>query len=181
MSIEEIWRDYQSALTRFLHSRVSSPDDVDDLLQEILLKSYKNLKTLKSEGSIKSWVFQIANNVIIDYYRRKAKNKDLKAEDLWYEEDSSDIKNELSRCVRPFINALPEDSAKLLNAIDIDNVKQKDYAEANNMSYSTLKSRVQASRRKLRGLFEDCCHLTLDKDGNIIDYEQKNPGCDQCV
>lgn len=180
MSIEEIWRDYQSALTRFLHSRVSSADDVEDLLQDILIKSYKNLQNLKSEGSVKSWVFQIANNAIIDYYRRKAKSQDLKVEDLWYEEENSSIKEELSCCVRPFINALPEDNAKLLHAIDIENVKQKDYAEANNISYSTLKSRVQVSRQKLRGLFEDCCHLTLDKNGSIIDYQQKDSSCSKC-
>ena len=180
MSIETIWRDYRSALTRFLQSRVSNSDDVDDLLQEILLRSHKNLHTLKSEESIKSWVFQIANNVIVDHYRRKSKGQDLTAEDLWYDENTPTIKEDLSRCILPFINALPEDSARLLSAIDLDNMKQKDYAEANNISYSTLKSRVQKSRQQLRALFEDCCHISVDRHGNIIEYQEKGSNCREC-
>lgn len=180
MSIETIWNEYRSALTRFLTSRVSNPADVDDLLQDILIKSYKNLHTIKSADSIKAWLFQLANNTIIDYYRKTSKGKDLQAEDLWYEEDLPNIKAELSTCILPFINALPEEQSELLKAIDIDNIKQKDYAEANNISYSTLKSRVQKSRQQLRKLYEDCCHLTLDAQGNIIDYQRKNPDCDGC-
>ncbi|MBB6520620.1 RNA polymerase sigma factor SigZ [Pseudoteredinibacter isoporae] len=180
MSIEAIWDEYRSALTRFLTSRVSNPADVEDLLQDILIKSYKNLHTVKSSDSIKAWLFQLANNTIIDHYRKKAKGKDLQAEDLWYEEDLPNIKAELSMCILPFINALPEDQSKLLKAIDIDNVKQKDFAETNNIPYSTLKSRVQKSRQALRKLYEDCCHLTLDQHGNIIDYQRKNPDCDGC-
>jgi len=180
MTIEAIWHEYRAALNRFLHSRVSNTSDVEDLLQEILLKSYKNLHNIKSQDSIKSWVFQIANNVIIDHYRNKGKVKDLDAKDLWYEEESVDVKQELSECITPFINALPVDSAQLLTAIDLNNVKQKDYAATNGLSYSTLKSRVQKGRSQLRGLFEDCCHLSLDKHGNIIEYQPKGDSCGKC-
>ena len=48
LSLEQVWAKYQQALKAFLHSKVSQPDDVDDLLQEILLKTYQNLETVKS-------------------------------------------------------------------------------------------------------------------------------------
>jgi len=182
MTIETIWQEYRTALKHFLQSRVSNTADVEDLLQEILIKSHNNLNSLQSASSLKSWVFQIANHVIIDYYRKKAKGQELQVEDLWYEEDATDIKQDLSQCITPFINALPEDTASLLIDIDLNNVKQKDYAKANDISYSTLKSRVQKGRKQLRDLFEDCCHLSFDKQGNIIDYQQKSQGkgCGGC-
>jgi len=62
----------------------------------------------------------------------------------------------------------------------LNNVKQKDYAAANGLSYSTLKSRVQKGRSQLRDLFEDCCHLSLDKHGNIIEYQPKGDSCGKC-
>lgn len=43
MNAEAIWQEYQMSLKAFLHKNVANPDDVDDLLQDILLKSYQNL------------------------------------------------------------------------------------------------------------------------------------------
>lgn len=180
MSIEKIWEEYQAALKAFLHARISSPDDVDDLLQDILLKTYQNFHTVKSQSSIKSWLFQVANHVIIDFYRDKSKSANPNPEDLWFDENNTDIKQDLSRCIAPFINALPEDAAELLTAIDIQGQSQKEYAEVLGISYSTLKSRVQKGRGQLRQLFEDCCHLTLDKHGNVIGFDPKSRDCKNC-
>lgn len=180
MTIENIWDEYSTALKRFLQSRVSNPADVDDLLQDILLKSHLNLHSLASMNSVKSWVFQIANNVIIDHYRKKGRANDLDVDDLWYEDDAPNIKRELSTCIAPFIKALPDESAHILEEIELNNMTQKDYAAANNINYSTLKTRVQKARKQLRELVEDCCHLTLDKNGNIIEFQQKGKSCRGC-
>lgn len=180
MTIEQVWNGYGDAIKRFLHSKVSNPDDVEDLLQEILIKTFNNLSTVQLEHSVKAWLFQIANNVIIDFYRDKAKGKDLNAEDLWYEHRRDSIKQELSKCIEPFISALPDKHAVLLTAIDIQGESQKEYARKHGIAYSTLKSRVQKSRGQLRKLFEDCCELTLDKRGRIIDCYQKSGSCNRC-
>ena len=41
MNIEEVWLEYQHALTRFLKKKVANSADVEDLMQEILLKPIK--------------------------------------------------------------------------------------------------------------------------------------------
>lgn len=180
MTIEAIWQEYKNQLSRFLHSRVANPADVEDLLQDILIKSHNNLHKLNDNKSVKAWLFNIANNTIIDFYRSKARRHELNAEDLWYEEAEADIKQELAQCVRPFIQALPASDAQLLTAIEIDKIPQKDYAEQHGLRYSTLKSRVQKSRKLLRALYDNCCHMSLDKDGNIVDYQHKSHTCRQC-
>lgn len=180
MNIETVWSEYRASLKSFLHTRVSNTADVDDLLQEILIKTHKNLHSVKSEGSLKSWLFQIANHAIIDFYRKKGKPHELSADDLWYEEDVPEAEQSLARCITPFINALPDESARLLTAIDLNGESQKAYADALGISYSTLKSRVQKSRRLLRGLFNDCCELSLDRNGNIVDFDAKSGRCKKC-
>ena len=180
MNFEEIWSEYRASLKSFLHSKVSSPDEVDDLLQEILIKVYQNLSTVKSESSIQSWLFQIANYTIIDFYRQRAKLNKLASEELWYSETNDEIKQSLSQCVIPFINALSLENAELLTAIDLKGQSQISYAKEHNISYSTLKSRVQKARKELRKLFEDCCHFTFDRSGNIADFEQKSRNCPNC-
>lgn len=172
MNLESIWSEYRTGLKAFLHSKISNEADVEDLLQDILFKTHEKSHQLRAEDSIKSWLYQIANNTITDFYRRNAREQ-LIAGDLWYKEPESDVKEELSVCVHPFVNALSPESAELLIAIDLQGVPQKEYAESLGISYSTLKSRVQKARKELRGLFDECCHMTMDAQGNLMEYEQR--------
>ena len=180
MNLESIWQEYSTSLRGFLYSRVSNDADVEDLLQEVLIKTHQNLDTVKSSEKIKPWLFQITNNTINDFYRKKGRSKDISAADLWYADDDVVVEQALAQCVEPFIRALPKKSADLLLAIDIEGQSQKDYAEKAGISYSTIKSQVQRGRAKLRTLFDDCCSLTLDKHGNVVEFQAKSGGCDSC-
>ncbi|MCJ8272648.1 MAG: RNA polymerase sigma factor SigZ, partial [Psychrosphaera sp.] len=76
MNLETLWLAYQSNLKAFLHKNVSNPNDVEDLLQEILIKTHQNLGQLKDSKKVKSWLFQIANHTIIDFYRKRGNAQD---------------------------------------------------------------------------------------------------------
>lgn len=178
MNIEIIWQQYRSKLHAFLNSKVSNSADVEDLLQEILLKSHTKLATLKDQDKLKPWLYQLANHTVIDFYRKRGRS--VNDEDLWYFDGEEDQQHPLSGCILPFIQALPEDSAQLLLAIDIEGHSQKEYAERHNMTYSTLKSRVQRARGQLRGLFDNCCQFELDRNGNVAGYKRKENQCGKC-
>ncbi len=180
MNIEKIWSAYRNSLKAFLHSKIANAADVDDLLQEIMIKTYNNLAHLQKSESIKPWIFQIANRTIIDFYRKKESPNTLSSEELWYASGDYDVKGELSRCIEPFLQALPEEAADLLRSIDLEGVSQKNYALQEGISYSTLKSRVQKARTELKALFENCCHYHLDTQGNLIDFDRKNNHCKKC-
>lgn len=183
LSLESVWGEYQSALKSFLHSKVSNPDDVDDLQQEILIKTHQNLATVKDADSVKSWLFQLANRTIIDFYRKRARyqrDSEIQAEDLWFEQQEDLIEQEMAKCIQPFVNALPQEQAILLSEVDLKGASQKQLADKVGLSYSTLKSRVQKGRVELRKLFEECCTLQLDKNGSVIDCEVKSDGCVKC-
>lgn len=180
MKLEDIWSAYRRQLEAFLHSKVSNAADVEDLLQEILIKTHTGLDSLQKGESIQAWLFQIANRTTIDFYRKKARLKQLDPEELWYQEKQQDIKTELIPCIEPFLTALPDDMASLLRAIDLEGKSQKAYAQERGINYTTLKSKVQKGRATLRGLFEGCCHYSLDPQGNLIDFEQKSASCKKC-
>ena len=186
LNLEQVWAEYQQTLKAFLHSKVSNTADVEDLLQEILIKTFQNLHKVQDASSVKSWLFQLANNTIIDFYRKHARQQrdsKIDADDLWFADldHNEEFKQKLSLCIEPFIQALPEQSDSLLLAVDIKGQSQKALAEEQNVSYSTIKSRVQKSRGDLNNLFEQCCNLSLDKQGNVIDCELKpESGCSNC-
>ena len=176
---EKVWSEYRAAIKAFLQRKISDPDEVDDLLQEILIKVHKNLSSLESVTKTKAWLFQIANNTIIDFYRKRDRGIALSADDLWYSEENDQAQQKLAQCVTPFIKALPKESADLLTEIELHGRSQKEVADKFGINYSTLKSRVQKGRKQLRSLFEGCCDLSIDKNGAIIDFDPKYK-CKKC-
>ncbi|EBA15263.1 RNA polymerase sigma-70 factor [Roseobacter sp. SK209-2-6] len=180
MTTEEIWQQYRGRLQGFMRSKLSNPADVEDLLQEVLLKTVTSRDSLKDPAKLQAWLFEIARNSIIDFYRRRGRGQGLASEDLWYQAEEPEVLAGLEACVEPFLAALPEETAAMLRAIDLEGQPQKAYAAEHGLSYSTLKSRVQAGRLALRAVFENCCHLPLDSRGNIRDFRQKSKNCSDC-
>ena len=179
-TLEEVWNEYRSALRAFLLKRVADPDDVDDLLQEVLIRTHKGLPSLRDPKNLRSWLFRIARNVTTDFYRRRGGETKIHPDDLWYGEDAPETLTELENCVQPFLNRLSENDADMLRAINLGDVSQKDYAASHGISYSTLKSRVQAARRDLRRTFDACCSMELDAQGRLVDYRPKSGRCENC-
>ena len=172
MTTEQIWSQYKHSLNAFLLSRVSNPVDAEELSQEILLKTHLNIHQLKDPSRVKAWLFQIANHTLIDFYRKHANNTQTELEDIPQEQEIT-IREDLIRCIEPFLQAMPEDEADLIRKIDLEGHNQKLEAEKLGISYSTFKSRVQKSRASLKVQFDRCCDFDIDKNGNLIDYHQK--------
>ena len=170
--LETVWTEYRGALKGFLQKRVSDPDDVDDLLQDILIKTHLNLGKLRETKSLKAWLFSVARNAVTDHYRATGKTQPA-ADDLWYHKEDPDTLSDFTCCLKPFIESLPPENADLLTQVDLNGQSQKDYAKRVGIPYSTFKSRVQKSRDMLRHRFEDCCRFTLDGRGNIMDCDAK--------
>lgn len=183
MDIQKVWTEYGSQLRNFLVSKVSTPEDAEDLLQEILIKTHTNLKNLKDPEKFKSWLYQIARNTIIDYYRKQRSNvteqkiSELETLSVQNSDSINPVFSELSQCVRPFLKQLPDKYREAIEATDLDGISQKDFAEELALAHSTIKSRVQRGRAMLSDLFHECCNYQLDARGNIMDYKDRDDCC----
>ncbi len=62
---------YQAKLRRYItRLGVKNPDDQEDVLQEIFIKVYRNLNSFDPSLSFSSWVYRIAHNEAVSWYRR---------------------------------------------------------------------------------------------------------------
>ena len=68
-STEVIWEECSLHLRRFILGRVHLEQDAEDVLQDVFVKIHNNLHSLKDEDKLEAWIFQIARNAIVDYYR----------------------------------------------------------------------------------------------------------------
>ncbi|WIO73529.1 RNA polymerase sigma factor [Porticoccaceae bacterium LTM1] len=96
-ALDEVMRDHGPALKRFLQARLALEADREDLVQEVFLKlmTVKDLteKLSKSTGNTRSYLFAIANTLIIDMHRKSAVRKseahDSYSDDILPSEDGS--------------------------------------------------------------------------------------------
>lgn len=183
MELKQLWPQYEDRLRQFLQTRVKNSADVDDLLQEILIKTYQHLDTVQEPEKFLSWLFQIARNTLIDYYRKsrvETFRQDIVKEAMLTDEQPEQyeqIRQELTNCIRPLLEQLPEKYREAIEIVDLQNTSQKELANKLGLSHSAVKSRVQRGRRMLQNKFHECCYYNLDVRGNLIDYQVKPNGC----
>lgn len=169
MNTEIIWKKFADDLRKFIFSRVKDADVAEDILQDVFVKIHLNLTKLKSESKLSSWLFQITRNSIIDYFRQ-AKTTDLKS-DVSEEIDTPEDYLEFDRCLKRFVNELPDKYREALVKTEFGSLSQKEFAAELGISYSGAKSRVQRAKEELKELFIQCCGTNKKGKSGVTEFK----------
>jgi RNA polymerase sigma-70 factor (ECF subfamily) len=183
--LKTVWQEFHQRLRGFILKRVHNPADVDDILQEVFVRIYQRLTTIRDTDRLQSWIFQIARNAIIDYYRKAARQPKFTSEDALNTlamDDAQEVFNqEMASCLRPLLEHLPVPYREAVQLAELEGMTQSAIAQELGISVSGMKSRVQRGRQKLKELLQTCCQIELDAVGNVIEYEIKDmPMCRSC-
>ncbi len=186
METEALWRDLRTRLLSFLRRRVATPEDAEDLLQEVFTRIHENAPTLAEVESVTGWVYRTAGNAVTDYYRRRAAfaraTEALAASPSTVpDDDYAAAEEELAQCLRPLIATLPSTYGQALELTELEGRTQGEAAETLGLSLSGMKSRVQRGRTKLKEVLLDCCHVEIDRRGGVVGYEPRDRAQCRCT
>ena len=68
----ELVTRYEAKLLRYVRRLgIQNSEDQEDVLQEIFIKVYKNLNGFDTTFSFSSWIYRIAHNEAISFYRKR--------------------------------------------------------------------------------------------------------------
>ena len=68
------YEEYKEAIGRYIYYRVSNREIAEDILQETFLKTWNYMAVEEKEvRDIKNFLYMVASNLVIDYYRQKDK------------------------------------------------------------------------------------------------------------
>jgi RNA polymerase sigma-70 factor, ECF subfamily len=184
-----LWVELHQSLRGFVARRISNQIDVDDLVQEIFLRIHSRIHTLDDAERVQAWVYQIARNVIVDYYRGNSQRREQLVDttllDLEQEPETSEetLGAELAQCVTPLLNQLSASYRTALELTELGGLTQQEAARQLGLSHSGMKSRVQRGRQQLRQRLLECCEVELDRRGGVIEYAAHETTCgcgDRC-
>src|SRR6187551_1281435 len=173
------WKELERHLRPYLARRVASPADIDDLLQDIFVRMQQGLATLRDEERFGGWVYRIAHSAIIDKVRQRARmplldpRDDVEA-DAPPDTGGEQLQSDLGECVALFVSRLPSPYREAVTLTELEGLTQKAAADMLGVSLSGLKSRVQRGRDKIRHLFEECCQISVDCRGRVIECEPRD-------
>jgi RNA polymerase sigma-70 factor (ECF subfamily) len=84
-----IYDHFADKIYRFIYFRVGHKEVAEDVLSDTFVKSWQKINQVNSPEALSAWLYQIAKNNIIDYYRLKKETVDLAdVEDLLEDEAS---------------------------------------------------------------------------------------------
>lgn len=179
-SIEQAWALYRKQLLAFIIHRVSNQQDAEDILSQVFEKLILAFEKDEPPQQLSAWLYQVSRNAIIDHYR-KSKPMDELPDDLLGEQNDSTAIQELSQCLLPLIKTVPEPYQTAVMLADIEELNHRMIADQLGISLSAAKSRVRRGREKLHQALLQCCSFSSDKDGRLLDFEQKTIGsCGNC-
>ncbi|WBX73211.1 sigma-70 family RNA polymerase sigma factor [Tenacibaculum pacificus] len=178
MTTNQVWKKYADDVKYFILSKVKSTTATDDILQDTFIKIHTKLHTLKDITKLKSWIFTIARNAIMDYF--KSTNKTFELANF---ETETIIKEEIHTeqdCLRGILKNLPKTYRDPLFLSDIKGLKQQEVADTLKQSLSTTKSQIQRARKLIAKGFMDCCGFVLNEDGKLVGEIQDKGDCKVC-
>ena len=105
----QIYDHFFKKIYTFIYFRVGHKEVAEDLTEDVFLKAFGKISGVSKDGSLEAWLYQIARNRVIDYYREKKFTVALEEVEntLEYETNVIDIVN-LQRQQMIFLKLLKE-------------------------------------------------------------------------
>ena len=182
ITFNEIWLQFSHPIKDFIRNQTHDADVTDDILQEVFIKIHQNLHLLKDEERVAGWVFQIARNTVLNYFRSQKKhleNQEFHQQEM--EVESHFKENNLNEVVGIWLEEFKKDLdpkyQEALQLVDIEGITQVELAHRLGISVSGAKSRVQRGREQLKQKLIDCCPVKTDQYGNILEIQNRNGEC----
>ena len=151
---------YVERVYRHIYYRVSVPTDVEDLTQEVFIRAWRSIGRYKpGKSPFLAWLYTIARNLIIDYYRTKGREHTAPMEEIdrstgGQSDPQIDSMLDLD-AVRRLLAKLPGDQQQVLLLRFAEGRDYEEVAAYLNKSQGAVRGIQLRALRRLRRLLEE--------------------------
>ncbi len=155
-------------LRSFISQKINNPNDMEDIVQEILISLHKAGHTYDANRPFEVWIYTIARYRLNDHLRSYYKNAALK-EKIQDEHEhftgNTDVTPdmEMDESINELIAALPEKQRIIITMMKVEGYTAKETAEKVKMTETAVKVAAHRVYKKLAKQIKQKDHLT---DGN---------------
>ena len=144
---------------------VHNQDDALELAQETFVRAFENLKNFESRSSFSTWLYRIAANLSIDFWRREGRYNVLRGEDAENElrrlpssqGDSykAASRTELGGRLKEALEQLTPEHRAVVLLREVEGLSYDEISDVLQCPRGTVMSRLHYARNKLRSILKD--------------------------
>ncbi|MFB0565524.1 MAG: RNA polymerase sigma factor [Candidatus Aminicenantaceae bacterium] len=168
-AFEMIIRKYENPMLNYIGRMVGERELALELTQEVFIRSYTSLNSYQPQYKFRSWLFKIASNLVIDYWRKKKvatfslnhRNvRENQKQSIQVADDEPSIiqKFELSQLrerIDQILEKIPASYRELFVWRHINELSYEEIAEIKELPVGTIKNRVFQTKEIIRQLLEE--------------------------
>jgi RNA polymerase sigma-70 factor (ECF subfamily) len=167
-SMDDLISRHKNRVYTYIYLLVKNQSLAEDLFQDTFIKIINCIRQGKYQdnGKFLAWVFRIAHNLIIDYFRKEKQSSLLYNED--YEMDIFNskklsesnyedelVQDQIQRNIKSLVGQLPDDQQEIVTLRHYKNLSFKEIAEHTGVSINTALGRMRYALINLRKMIED--------------------------
>ena len=154
-----IFNRYGRPIISFIYDMVGSRDLAEDLTQETFVRAYKNLRALRDDTKLSTWLFGIAKNVARESLRYRYRETDkiaieddrvIEISDGKLPPDRELLDKELNGVIRDALGALDEDKRLVFTLKIFQQRSYEEISEITGSSIPKLKTDLHRARAEMR-------------------------------
>jgi RNA polymerase sigma-70 factor (ECF subfamily) len=175
-AFDQLIRRYQRQSVAVSYRLLGNTNDALEVTQDAFLKAFTSLATLEQPEAFRGWLMRIVSNLSLNYRRSRKLRSQLPLDDVlgptdapvqsgsagtseWMTRDADPAhglaSKELGAKLQEALNQLPEKQRMALVLFTMEQMPQKEVAEALKCSVEAVKWHVFQGRKKLKELLKD--------------------------
>jgi RNA polymerase sigma-70 factor, ECF subfamily len=165
---------YQNRVYGFVRRMVSSPEESEDIAQEVFIRAFQHLANFDGRCSVKTWLFRIANNLCIDrarkldrlptqsdFYPSPEDDEPISIPDERWQPEKIALDDELVLHIERGISTMSEKLRGVLLLHDREDMAYEEIAETLRIPVGTVKSRLFLARAHLQTVLSEYMKLEV--------------------
>jgi RNA polymerase sigma-70 factor, ECF subfamily len=165
VALESLVKRYQKIVISMLYQLAPDWNDIADLAQEVFIRVYKHIGSLRNPKTFRAWLNQITINLFYDELRKRPRkvatvsldrglddDDDFAREfpDLSQGPDEIVLNQELAAFIKQAMDELPEQFRIVIVLRELQGLSYEEIAESLGCELGTVKSRIARARARLQ-------------------------------
>lgn len=153
-AVARLYREHATALRRFVRAATSNADQVEDVVQETILRVWKRGPETEN---MRGYLYQTARHVIIDGYRRRSRRPE---ETGWGEDEHAIEEDQFDRLLlrvvmEEALARISTDHRNIILALHYQRLTAAEAAQSLGIPLGTVKSRAFYAAKALRSVLDE--------------------------
>ena len=164
-SYELLVQRYKQRIFEFIYFQVKQHNhDAEDLTQEVFIELYKKAAHFRNESKFSTYLFSIAKNIVLNYFRSSSRRFSLyKIFHKGEEETATNLQEQYlyevdQKQVVLALNRLPVDERQIIYLCDKEDFSYFQISEILNIKVGTVRSRLSTARKKVISFLRENNH-----------------------